>query len=194
MCQIKEVITQKITNMFDKKSTVIDIPDFQTFLTTEFEKKSILTSYKCDNIPAPKKGMSVNETNVEKKKWKGKGDKGDKVDKPEDPAVLGEFKRDYIKEKLKAADDNANAKLVKEKAVQLASDPKNAEMEIIDHPDIKNFMKEKKIKRGCWDCFLHNYFLRQTISRRLNLKKRYLLECKGRRLKFKNLNDKPNVA
>ena len=62
MRQIKEVITQKITNMFDSKSTVVDIPDFQTFLTTEFEKKSVLTSYKCDNIPAPQK-RSIGERN-----------------------------------------------------------------------------------------------------------------------------------
>ena len=79
MRQLKEVITQKITKMFDEKSTVVDIPEFQTFLITEFKKKSILTSYKCDNVPSPKKGMTVNETTIEK--GKGKGDKGDKSDK-----------------------------------------------------------------------------------------------------------------
>ena len=188
---MREVITQKITNMFDDKSTVIDIPDFQTFLTTEFEKKSILSSYKCDIIPAPKKGVSVNETNVEKKKEKDKGDKGDKV---EDPKDFREFKKDYSKEKINASEDNANAKLFKDKAAQLATDPKNADMEIINHPEIKTLMKEKNSKRVCWDCFLYNCFLKQTLSRKHKIKKHFLLECKGKYLKFKDLNDKPNVS
>ncbi len=60
MQQLKEVINKKVTEMFDKKSSVITIPKFQEFLVMEFKKKSILTSYKNDNIPVPKKGLTVN--------------------------------------------------------------------------------------------------------------------------------------
>ena len=194
MRQLKEVITQKITKMFDEKSTVVDIPKFQNFLVEEFEKKSILTSYKSDNVPIPKKGIAVNGAAIEKGKGKGKGDKGDKGDTPEDPENIKKFKAEYQKEKIRAEADKANIKLLKEKATQLANDPKNAELEVINHPDIKSFMKEKKIKRGCWCCFMHNCFLRQITSRKYNLKKRYLGECKGTLLKLKNLNESPIIS
>ena len=90
---------------------------------------------------------------------------------------------------MKQETDNANAKLFKEKAIQLAGDPKNAETEVINHPDMKNFMKEKKMKRGCWCCFKHNCFLKQTMSRKMHLKKKFLGDCKGTLLKFKNLSE-----
>ena len=130
--------------MFDKKSSVITIPKFQEFLVTEFEKKSILTSYKNDNIPVPKKDLTINETTVGKGKGKGKGDKGDKGDTPEDPETLKKFKEEYLKEKIKHEADKANVKLVKEKAKQLANDKKNAELEVINHPEKKKLHERKE--------------------------------------------------
>ena len=145
MRQLKEVITKKISDMFETKSTLIDIPKFQKFLIEEFEKKSILTSYRSDNIPIPKKGISVNETAIEKGKVKGKGDKGDK---PEDPENVKKFNSEWRKTKVEPKLDKANAKLCKDKAIELAKDQKNADLAISDHPEMKNFIKEKKIKRG----------------------------------------------
>ena len=84
--------------------------------------------------------------------------------------------------------------LFKDRAAQLATDPKNADSEIINHPEIKALMKEKNNRRVCWECFLHNCFLKQTLSRKHKIKKRFLLKCKGKYLKFKDLNDKTNVS
>ena len=133
MRQLKEVITKKITEIIDTKSTLIDIPAFQKFLITEFEKKSILTTYRSENVPAPKKGISVNETSVDKGKGKGKGDRGDK---PEDPENVKKFKSEFEKSKINPKLDKANTKLYREKAIELANDPKNAEAEVINHPDM----------------------------------------------------------
>ena len=67
---MKDYIVQQITKMYDNQEKIIDIRDFQTLLNEELDKKGILSTYRNDIIPAPKKGVSVNETNVEKKKIK----------------------------------------------------------------------------------------------------------------------------
>ena len=71
---------------------------------------------------------------------------------------------------------------------------KIADLEVINHPEMKNFMKEKKIKRGCWCCFKHNCYLKQQLSRKYNLKKRLAEGCTGKILRFKNLVEKTNVS
>ena len=78
--------------------------------------------------------------------------------------------------------------------IKLATDSKNDDTEIINHPDIIALMKEKNNRRICWDCSLHNFWLKQKLSRKHKLNKRLLLECKGKLLKFKDLKEKPNVS
>ena len=105
---------KKITEMFDTKSELIDIPSFQKYLVDELEKKGILSTYRSENIPAPKKNVPVNETSIDKGKGKKKGDKGDA---PEDPEVARQLKEEFLKARVEPKIDNANAKLYKDKAL-----------------------------------------------------------------------------
>ena len=55
---------------------LIDIAAFQVKLVEAFDSKGILSSYRNDIIPAPKKSLTVNETKIKK-------DAGEKKDDPE---------------------------------------------------------------------------------------------------------------
>ena len=65
--QMKEIITKQVTKMFDDKKLLLDITDFRTTIIAELEKKGVLSNYRNDIIPAPKKGFSVNGAKVEKR-------------------------------------------------------------------------------------------------------------------------------
>ena len=49
--------------MHDDITAVVDIADFQKNLSTIFETKGVLSQFKNENIPAPKKSMAVHEAN-----------------------------------------------------------------------------------------------------------------------------------
>ena len=101
MRQIKEIVKNKITDMYEENTPILTIPKFQEFLVTEFEKKSLLTTFRNENIPIPKKGLAINETNVGKGKGNGKGNKDDKEEKSDNPEDLEKFKQEYYKEKFR---------------------------------------------------------------------------------------------
>ena len=50
------------------------------------------------------------------------------------------------------------------------------------------------MKKGCWCCFRGNCLIKQHISRKYNIKRRYSEGCVGKILKFKQLLEKPNVS
>ena len=94
-----------------------------------------MSSYRNDVISAPKKGLSVNGAKVDKGKDKNSTSKSkDRIVENKDDVEL--YQKAMAKERDAAPKDRAIAKEVKEMAVKLASDPKNADMEIIKHPEI----------------------------------------------------------
>ena len=132
--------------------------------------------------------MAVNETKIEKKK-----DKNAKGEKVEDKKDLKAFKDEYSKQQILAADDIALNKEVTDLAKKLAEDPQNADIKVYKHADIQALLKTKN-KRVCWDCKSYNCMLKQTLSSKHNLNKRFLNECKGKQLSFKELADKLKVS
>ena len=116
---MKDYIFQQITTMHDDQEKILDVQDFQKHLTTELDKKGLLSTYRNDIIPAPKKGVVVNETKIEKKK-----DKNAKGEKVEDKKDLQAFKDEYSKQQILAADDIALNKKVADLAKKLAENLK----------------------------------------------------------------------
>ena len=53
-----------------------------------------------------------------------KGERDDKEDKPDNPEDLHNFKEEYLEIKLTMNVDMANVKIIKDKALQMARDPK----------------------------------------------------------------------
>merc|ERR1712030_126899 len=93
--QMKEYILQLIANMFDDIKLLIDVADFQKKLVEAYEIKGLLSSYKNDIIPAPKKSMAVNESKIKN----DKRDKYDKKDKVDPPAASKAYSNDLKKDK-----------------------------------------------------------------------------------------------
>ena len=110
---MKEIIVQKITDMFDDTKLIVDIGDFRNALVEEFEKKGILSNYRNDVISAPKKGISVNGARVEKGK-----ERNSKDHIVEDPKSVELYTEELSKQRDHAAADRAIAKEVKEMAVK----------------------------------------------------------------------------
>ena len=192
MRQIKEIIKNKVTEMYEGNTPIMTIPKFQEFLISEFEKKSLLSTFRNEVIPAPKKGLSVNEASVGK--GKGKFNKDDKEEKPDNPEDLEKFKAEFSKIKLNNNAEKANVKAIKEKALQMAKDPNNAELCIMDHPELKAFLREKKLSRGCWYCLKANCFQKQMLGKKYKVKVKKSDECKGTRKKFKDLEENTTTS
>ena len=93
---IREYIMQDCTNMHDDIEKVVDIADFQTHLATIFETKGVLTQFKNENIPAPKKSVAVNEAKVKT------DNKKEVVEETKE--LLATFNKDYNKFKIKFDD------------------------------------------------------------------------------------------
>ena len=58
--QMKEYILKSIADMFDDIKKLIDIQDFQKKIVEAFEAKGLLSSFKNDIIPVPRKNISGN--------------------------------------------------------------------------------------------------------------------------------------
>ena len=55
---------QESTKMHDEVTEVVDITDFQTNVAKVIETKGVLSQFKNEDIPAPKKNMAVHEVKV----------------------------------------------------------------------------------------------------------------------------------
>ena len=67
---VKTYIMQEITKMSDELEKVVDIGDFQTNIAIILESKGVLSQFKNEDIPAPKKNVAVNEVKVKNDKKK----------------------------------------------------------------------------------------------------------------------------
>ena len=61
---IKEYIMQACTKINDELESVVNINDFQKNIAIVLESKGVLSQFKNENIPAPKKNVAVNEVKV----------------------------------------------------------------------------------------------------------------------------------
>ena len=99
-----------------------------------------------------------------------------KIDKKhrleETPELLNTFKKNFSKEKISKMDDNAIQAEVDTLALKLAEDPANADAKVVLHDDIQALLKTKK-KRVCWCCRTANCLIRQTISTKLKIRRKF---------------------
>ena len=78
-------------------------------------------------------------------------------------------------------------------AMKLAENPANADIKITNHEEVANLMKLKK-KRVCWSCRRANCFTKQVCSSKLKMKKKFLDNCEGKSISFKELKEsKPST-
>ena len=130
---IKEYIMQECTRMHDDITAVIDIADFQKHLTTIFKTKGVLSQFKNENIPAPKKSVAVNEAKVKT---------DNKKEVLEDTKeLLATFNKDYTKFKIQNKDDIAFKTEVDTLAFKLAENPANDNLQVINHDEVASFLK-----------------------------------------------------
>ena len=57
-----------------------------------------------------------------------------------------------------------------------------------NHKDIATLLKAEN-KRVCWCCNSANCFIKQTICQTLKMQKKYLRDCKGKQISFKELKE-----
>ena len=133
---IKEYIMQECTKMHDDLTAVVDIADFQKHLTTIFETKGVLSQFKNENIPAPKKSVAVNEAKV-------KTDNKKEV-LEDSKELIDALNKEYNKFKINNKEDNDCKKEIDTLALKLAENPANADLQVINHEEIANLLKLKK--------------------------------------------------
>ena len=65
---MKNYICQATSNILSDIEKLVDVSDFMDSLTEQFTKKGNISDYKTFPIPACKKKLTVNETNVKEEK------------------------------------------------------------------------------------------------------------------------------
>ena len=153
---------QEITKMSDELEKVVDIGDFQTNIAIILESKGVLSQFKNEDIPAPKKNVAVNEVKVKNDKKK------ETVEEPKE--ALDKFNKDYNKSRVPLGEDNANKAEIEKAALKFVDDPANASMKVTDHEEIAKLISAKN-KKVCWSCWFINCYKRQVGSMQMKLKK-----------------------
>ena len=159
---------------------MVDINDFQKNIAIVLESKGVLSQFKNEDIPAPKKNVAVNEVKVKN------DNKRETVEETKE--LVDQFFKDVKKMQMPNAADNANKKEIDAAALKLAEDPANDHLQVITHPEIVKILEAKKIKI-CWSCRLSNCYNRQLCCLKLKMKKRFLNKCTGRKITFKTLKE-----
>ena len=84
-------------------------------------------------------------------------------------------------------------------AIKIAEDPAYKDKDVYLHPEIKEACLQEK-ERVCWGCASVNCYAKQTLCKKLGLKKQYYGGCKGKRATFGDLkyygkisNDPPSA-
>ena len=175
--QMKEYIQQVTGDMFADVKTLINIGDFQKKLVKSYDTKGILTTFKNEKIPSPKKNVSDNKAEVEK-------GTDDKKDSPESAMI---FSKEYMKSRINAKEDMELRRGAAAIATKL-SDDSNKANEVTIHKEIKAFCSKKYVKL-CWSCLSSNCFLKQKICRDNKMKARFIEGCSGKKLTFGGVND-----
>ena len=120
--------------MMDDSKKLVDIAVFQAKLVEAFDIKGILSSYRNDNIPAPKKSLTVNETKIKK-------DAGEKKD---DPAKVNKMSKEFKKVKLPFKEDDEVKKEIDNIALKLAEDTSLKDVKVYSHKDILEALNKRK--------------------------------------------------
>ena len=171
--------------MSDKLEEVVDIGDFQVNIAIILESKGVLSQFKNEDIPAPKKSVAVNEVKVKNDKKKEQTN--------ESKEALDQLNKDWNKSKIPVAEDNANKAEIEKTALKFIDDPTNASIKVTDQEEVAKLISAKKI-RVCWSCWSVNCYKKQIASMHLKLKKKYLGKCTGAPTTFKDLKSRqPNL-
>merc|ERR1712030_18261 len=100
---------------------------------TIFETKGVLSQFKNENIPAPKKSLAINEAKVKT---------DNKKEVLEDTKeLLAMFNKDFNKFKINNKEDNDFKKEVDTLAFKLAENPANENLQVINHEEVASFLK-----------------------------------------------------
>ena len=111
----------------------------------------------------------------------------DKKVRKKSTAGFKAFKADYCKEKFSNKEDDTIQAEVDTLASKLAEDPANADAKVLLHDDIQALLKTKK-KGVCWSCRSVNCLIKQNMSRRHNIPRKFQGNCKGKQISFKELS------
>ena len=155
---------------------LIDIAAFQVKLVEAFDSKGILSSYRNDIIPAPKKSLTVNETKIKK-------DAGEKKD---DPATVNKLSKEFKKVKLTFKEDDEVKKEIDNIALKLAEDTSLKDDKVYSHKDTLEALNKRKAKM-CWSCRSMNCLTKQKLCFKHKITKSYVGKCTGKQLTFNDL-------
>ena len=151
---MREYILQLVSDMLVDSKKLVDIADFQEKLVEAFDIKGILSSYRNDNIPAPKKSLTVNETKIKK----------DAAEKKDDPAAVLKMSSEFKKVKLPFKEDDEVKKEIDNIALKLAEDTSLKDVKVYSHKDILEALNKRKA-RICWCCRSMNCLTKHKLSR-----------------------------
>lgn len=130
---MKNYICQTTSDILSDFEKLVDVSDFMDSLTEEFTRKGNISDYKTYWIPACKKKLTVNETNV-------------KEEKKEDTKAPNDLKKEFQKIKKSATVENKLKEKLNKIEVKIAEDPAFKDKDVYFHPDIKEACLQKKRK------------------------------------------------
>ena len=117
--------------MNDKLEDVVDIDDFQKNIAVILESKGVLSQFKNDVVPAPKKSVAVNGVKVKNDKKQSKESSDE-----EEKKIIAEWQ----KTKLPIPEDNANKAEIEKIALKYIDDINLASTKVTDQEEIAKFL------------------------------------------------------
>ena len=79
------------------------------------------------------------------------------------------MKKEFLKNKKSAADDNKIKEKLKKIAVKIAEDPAFNGKDVYLHPNIKEACLQEK-ERVCWGCARSNCYMKQKLCQNIMLR------------------------
>ena len=98
---------------------------------------------------------------------------------------LKSFQQEFEKERIPVMKDWENAKELAEAFIKLSNDS-SKDSTLFKERGVIDLCKEKQI-RVCGQCLSSNYYLKQIISTKDKLNKRFIANCKGKHLNLKEM-------
>ena len=133
--QVKDVIEQEITSMLENPNTLMEIPDFQKKLVTEFTTRHVIQTFRNKEVPKPRQA-NVNTGEISEKK--------------QDSENTDPSKEEYMRLKKSAVKDWETAKELAEAFKNLTNED-NKGLTLFNVPAVPTLLKEKNW-RICGQC------------------------------------------
>ena len=168
--QVKDVIEQEITSMLENPNTLMEIPDFQKKLVTEFTTRHVILTFRNKEVPKPR------QANVST---------GEFSEKKQDSENTDPSKEEYMKLKKSAVKDWETAKELAETIKGLTTE-ENKGLTLFNVPAILTLLKEKNW-RICMECMSSNCQLTQHLAKKNKLPAKFIGSCKGKPITLGNI-------